>query len=172
MMNDLCKCTLVDGQPRFKALALTDNVPLLTAVANDVEYAEVFVEPLRTHLGKGDVVVALSGSGQSPNILRAVAFAKEQGAVTIGLCGMPGGMLAKLADLRVIVPAERIGQQEDGHLIVSHAIVLALRERIEAYAARLVPARHRPVRRRIASTACVTSSRAVPVSSAAIWSTV
>ncbi|MGH7661706.1 MAG: SIS domain-containing protein [Vulcanimicrobiaceae bacterium] len=138
MMNDLCKCTLVEGQPRFRAIALTDNIPLMTAVANDVEYADVFVEPLRTHLGKGDVLIALSGSGNSPNVLRAIAYAKEIGALSIGLCGSPGGALAKSADLRIIVPAERIGQQEDGHLILNHTIALALRERIELHAVRTV----------------------------------
>lgn len=136
MMNDLCKCTLVEGQPRFRALALTDNVPLMSAVANDLDYAEVFVEPLRTHLRKGDVLIAISGSGNSSNVLRAVAYAKEIGALTIGLCGKPGGILAKTADLCVIVPADRIGQQEDGHLILNHAISLALRERIELHAHR------------------------------------
>lgn len=136
MMNDLCKCTVVAGQPRVRALALTDNVPLMTAVANDIEYAEVFVEPLRTHLRKGDVLIALSGSGNSPNVVRAVAYAKEAGALTIGLCGKSGGILAKTADLSVIVPAHRIGQQEDGHLILGHTISLALRERIELHAVR------------------------------------
>src|SRR5579872_2809044 len=136
MMNDLCKCTLVEGQPRFRAMALTDNVPLMTAIANDLDYAEVFVEPLRTHLRKGDVLIALSGSGNSSNVLRAVAYAKEIGALSIGLCGKPGGVLAKTADLTVIVPADRIGQQEDGHLILNHAIALALRERIELHAVR------------------------------------
>lgn len=140
MMNDLCKCTLVEGQPRFRAMALTDNVPLITAIANDVEYAEIFVEPLRTHLRKGDVLIALSGSGNSTNILRAVTYAKEFGALTIGLCGKPGGMLATSADMCVIVPADRIGQQEDGHLILNHAIALALRERIELHATRGVNA--------------------------------
>jgi len=138
MMNDLCKCTLVQGQPRVRALALTDNVALMTAVANDLEYAEIFVEPLRTHLRKGDVLVALSGSGNSPNVLRAVAYAKDVGALSIGLCGKSGGMLAKSADLCVRVPADRIGQQEDGHLILNHAIALALRERIELHAVRTV----------------------------------
>ena len=136
MMNDLCKCTLVEGQPRFRAIALTDNVPLITAIANDLEYEDIFVEPLRTHLRAGDVLIVLSGSGNSTNVLRAVAYAKETGAVTIGLCGMPGGMLAKSADLSVIVPADRIGQQEDGHLILNHVIALALRERIELHAVR------------------------------------
>lgn len=136
MMNDLCKCTIVEGQPRVRALALSDNVPLMTAVANDVEYAEIFVEPLRTHLRKGDVLIALSGSGNSANVLRAVAYAKEAGALTIGLCGKNGGMLGKSADLCVKIPADRIGQQEDGHLILGHAISLALRERIELHAVR------------------------------------
>jgi D-sedoheptulose 7-phosphate isomerase len=136
MMNDLCKCTIVEGQPRFRALALTDNVPLMTAVANDLEYAEIFVEPLRTHLKKGDVLIALSGSGNSENVLRAVEYGKEAGALTIGLCGNTGGKLAKAADLCVRIPADRIGQQEDGHLILGHAIALALRERIELHAVR------------------------------------
>jgi len=134
MMNDLCKCTLIEGQPRFRAIALTDNVPLMSAIANDLDYDDIFLEPLRTHLRQGDVLIALSGSGNSTNVLRAVAYAKETGAMTIGLCGMPGGMLAKSADLSVIVPADRIGQQEDGHLILNHAIALALRERIELQA--------------------------------------
>ena len=133
MMNDLHKCTYVEGRPRFKALALTDNVALITAVANDVEYAEVFVEPLRAHLNPGDVVIAISGSGNSPNVLRAVSYAKETGAVTIGLCGDPGGKLATLADHRIVFPAPLIGQQEDGHLMLNHAIALALREKIAAH---------------------------------------
>ena len=133
MMNDLCKCTVVEGQPRLRAMALTDNIPLITAVANDIEYADVFVEPLRTHLRAGDLVIAFSGSGNSPNVLRAIDYAKEAGAITVGLCGRPGGVLATKADLCVIVPADRIGQQEDGHLMMAHAIVLALRERIELH---------------------------------------
>jgi D-sedoheptulose 7-phosphate isomerase len=132
MMNDLLKCTLVPGQPRFKAIALTDNVPAMTAFANDQSYEDIFVEPLMALLTPGDTVLALSGSGNSPNVLRAVAYAKEAGAATIGLCGDTGGKLARLADLAVCVPAARIGQQEDGHLILNHTIALALHERIAA----------------------------------------
>jgi D-sedoheptulose 7-phosphate isomerase len=132
MMNDLLKCTLVPGQRRFKAIALTDNVPAMTAFANDQSYEEIFVEPLMALLAPGDAVIALSGSGNSPNVLRAIAFAKETGALTIGLCGEPGGKLAVLADLAVCIPAARIGQQEDGHLILNHTIALALQERIAA----------------------------------------
>jgi len=132
MMNDLMKCTIVEGQARFRAIALTDNVPVMTAFANDIAYEEIFIEPLRALLEPADVLLSLSGSGNSPNVLRAVAFAKETGALTIGLCGDTGGKLAALADLAVCIPAARIGQQEDGHLILNHAIALALHERIEA----------------------------------------
>ena len=132
MMNDLLKCTLVPGQPRFKAIALTDNVPAMTAFANDQSYEDIFVEPLMALLKPGDTVIGISGSGNSPNVLRAIAYAKETGALTIGLCGDNGGKLAILADVSVCIPAARIGQQEDGHLILNHTIALALHERIAA----------------------------------------
>ncbi len=139
MMNDLNKFTSVDGQPRFRGVALTDNVPLLTAIGNDIDYASVFSEPLRNLISPGDVLVAISGSGNSPNILAAMAYAKSVGAVTIGLCGSPGGRLALESDLRVLIPSSRIGQQEDGHLILNHAIACALRDRISATAPEAVP---------------------------------
>jgi D-sedoheptulose 7-phosphate isomerase len=135
MMNDLMKCTIVEGRPRVRAIALTDNVPAMTAFANDIAYEEIFVEPLRAVLRPTDAVLALSGSGNSPNVVRAIAFAKEAGAVTIGLCGKAGGKLAQLADFAITIPADRIGQQEDGHLILNHTIALALRDRIAASAA-------------------------------------
>jgi len=135
MMNDLCKFTLVPGKRRFRAVALTDNVPLMTAMGNDIAFAEIFVEPLRSLGRRGDALVAISGSGNSPNVVRAVEYAREAGITTIGLCGSPGGALARLADLKVIVPADRIGQQEDGHLILNHVIATALRERIDRAAA-------------------------------------
>jgi D-sedoheptulose 7-phosphate isomerase len=136
MMNDLMKCTIVEGRPRFRAMALTDNVATLSAFANDVAYDEIFIEPLRVHLDNRDVVLALSGSGNSPNVLRAIAFATEVGARTVGLCGDTGGKLATIVDVAVKIPAARIGQQEDGHLILNHAIALALYDRIAAAPAR------------------------------------
>lgn len=130
MANDLNKYANVPGRRRFRAIALSDNVPLLTAVANDQSYAEVFVEPLINLLEPGDVVVAISASGNSPNVVCAVEYARAHGAQVIGLCGRPGGRLATLADLAVIVPSDRIGQQEDGHLIINHVLAFALRARI------------------------------------------
>ena len=131
MMNDLNKFTRVEGQPRFRALALTDNVPWMTAVGNDQSYAEIFVEQLQNLMLPGDTVIAISASGNSPNVVRAVEYAKANGATVIGLCGKPGGKLAQLADVKVIIPADRIGQQEDGHMILDHVLSLALLERIK-----------------------------------------
>lgn len=131
MMNDLNKFTIVPGRPRFRAIALTDNVPLLTAVGNDQSYAEVFTEPLQNLLQPGDVVIAISASGNSKNVVQAVTYAQAHGATVIGFCGRPGGRLAELADLKVIIPSDRIGQQEDGHMILDHVLVYALRARIE-----------------------------------------
>ncbi len=135
MMNDLNKFTVVPGRKRFRALALTDNVPLMSALANDREFADIFVEPLRNLARGGDALIAISGSGNSPNIIRAVEYALRYQILTIGLCGSPGGRLASIADLVVTVPSPRIGQQEDGHLILNHTIACALRERILCSAA-------------------------------------
>jgi D-sedoheptulose 7-phosphate isomerase len=121
MMNDLMKFTSVEGRRRFRAVALTDNVPLMTAHGNDRSYDDVFVEPLRNLLTEKDALIAISGSGNSPNVVKAVEYANEI-----------GGRLALLADVKVVIPADRIGQQEDGHLIVNHVVAMALRERIEA----------------------------------------
>jgi D-sedoheptulose 7-phosphate isomerase len=131
MMNDLNKFTIVPGAKRFRAIALTDNIPLITAWGNDASYDDTFAEPLKNLMNDGDLVIAISGSGNSPNVIRACDYALTRGPV-IGLCGFPGGKLAEIATHRVIVPAQFIGQQEDGHLIINHAVATALRGRIEA----------------------------------------
>lgn len=130
MMNDLMKFTSIEGCKRFRAVALTDNVPLMTALGNDVDFEDIFVEPLKNLLEPSDAVVALSGSGNSPNVLKAIDYANSVGAVTIGLCGSPGGRLSMMAQHVLRIPAERIAQQEDGHLILNHVIASAMRERI------------------------------------------
>lgn len=135
MMCDLNKSTSIAGVPRFRGLALTDNVPFLTAVGNDISYDQVFVEPLRNLMEDGDVLIAISASGNSPNIVRAVEYAKTRKATIIGLCGQPGGKLAAAADVRVIIPSDRIGQQEDGHLMLNHVVAAALHERLARIAA-------------------------------------
>lgn len=130
MMNDLNKMTSLEGAPRFRAIALTDNVPYITAVGNDIEYADVFLEQLRNLLLPDDILIAISGSGNSENIIRAAEYARKLGSYVIGLCGNPGSRLCACADSVVTIPAKSICQQEDGHLILNHAIALALRDRI------------------------------------------
>jgi D-sedoheptulose 7-phosphate isomerase len=132
MMNDLNKFTIVEGMPRFRALALTDNMSLVTALANDLAYEDIFVEPLKNLLQPNDLLIAMSASGNSPNIVKAVEYARKIGARVVGFCGQPGGRLAHLADLKVVIPSDRIGHQEDGHLILNHVITAALAQRIQA----------------------------------------
>ena len=125
---DLAKGTITPGRPRFRVAALTDNVPLMTAWSNDVAYEDLFVEQLRSLMRRGDVVVGISGSGNSPNVLKAVEFAHEIGGVTLGFCGFDGGRLSRLVDIPVVVPSECMEQIEDVHLTLCHLVCTALRE--------------------------------------------
>ncbi|HEX2924305.1 MAG TPA: SIS domain-containing protein [Chloroflexota bacterium] len=132
MACDLAKTSNVEGLNRIRAIALTDNAALMTAWANDVSYDEVFAEQLTNLVQPGDLVIAISGSGNSPNVLRAVAVAKGAGAKTVGFTGQPGGQLKGMVDIAVVVPSGRIEQAEDAHLILDHAISVALREAVTA----------------------------------------
>ena len=137
MANDLSKLTISPGQPRMKVVALTDNVPLLTAWANDEGYDRVFVEPLLGFLQPGDVVLAISCSGNSRNVITAVEWAREQGARILAFTGDQGGALAPLADVVVYAPIEAIYQQEDIHLIFNHIIASAIQQHIRQVARRM-----------------------------------
>jgi D-sedoheptulose 7-phosphate isomerase len=134
-MNDLCKGTLghKGDAPwkRFRVIALTDNVSLMTAWANDTDYNHIFSEPLRNLAGRGDVLVAISASGNSPNIIAAVEVAKTIGLRVIGLTGFGGGKLAKLADVSFTVPSNEYGPVEDVHMILDHIITGYLYEKLK-----------------------------------------
>jgi histidinol-phosphate phosphatase family protein len=130
-VNDLNKGTNVQGVPRFRAIGLMDNLPLLTAWSNDAHYAEAFVEPLRNLGRPGDLLVALSGSGNSPNVVQAVRYAREIGMCTIGFTGGHGGQLAALADVAIVVPSADMEEIEDLHLALEHAMIGALRARAQ-----------------------------------------
>lgn len=115
------------GRP-FRAVSLTENVAVLTAVANDHGYEHVFRRQLETLMGPGDVVVAISASGQSPNVLRAVEYANENGAVTVGLTGFDGGRLSEIAQITVHAPTNpgEYGPAEDVHMILDHLVTAYL----------------------------------------------
>lgn len=132
---DLGKGTIVEGNghKRFRVLSLTDNLPLLTAWANDSSYDMVFAEQLRNFIRPMDVAFAISGSGNSPNVLRALEAARAAGAFTIGLTGFQGGRMKALCDLCVVVPSDNMQVIEDFHLAVSHAIFSVVRRRLCAH---------------------------------------
>ncbi len=127
MVNDLNKI-IVPGMPRFHALALTDNIPLLTAWANDAAYERVFAEQMRNYCRPDDLVIALSCSGNSPNILEGVKAAREIGAYVVGVTGNDGGALAGMSDFCLYAPADYIGQQEDIHMMLDHLVTRLLRQ--------------------------------------------
>ncbi len=120
------------GGPRMKVQALTDNVPVLTALANDYGYEHVFSEQLKNMLRPRDVVLAISGSGKSPNVLLALKTARQLGAVTTGIAGYDGGTMRSLCDVCAVVPSDNMRMIEDMHHATLHAIFTALRERLLA----------------------------------------
>lgn len=124
---DLAKTANVPGQPRVRALALTDNVPLLTAWGNDDSYDVVFAEQLRTFVRWHDIVIAISASGNSPNVLAGVEVARAAGATVVGITGFGGGKLQAHCDTCLVVPSHEYGPVEDLHMIFVHAITAALR---------------------------------------------
>jgi D-sedoheptulose 7-phosphate isomerase len=132
LANDLNKQATVPGRPLFRAIALTDNVPLITAWANDADYAEVFAMQLANHVEEGDLVVAISTSGNSPNVLRALEVARDAGARSLGLTGDEGGALRDMVDHCLFVPSPHIGHQEDVHLALDHVLTVAIRAHLGA----------------------------------------
>jgi len=119
---DIVKGASYNRSRRFRIMALTDQLATLTAYANDVSYDCVFVEQLRNFARAGDLVMGISGSGNSPNVIRALEYANSIGCRTIALTGRDGGKLGPLAQLNVQVTAPHMGRIEDAHMIVCHMI--------------------------------------------------
>lgn len=127
---DIGKGTVAAGRKRLRAIALTDNVPLMTAWANDTSYGEIFAEQLRDLIHKDDLVLAISGSGNSENVVRGLETAREFGARTMTLTGFSGGRVKALSDICLIVPSDNMQHIEDAHLFSAHAIFTAIRRRM------------------------------------------
>lgn len=132
---DLGLGPLPSGARRLRIVSMADNAALLTAYGNDIGYDDVFVEQLKNALLPRDVVIGISGSGGSPNVLRAMTYARARGAVTIGLTGrQPTWVkLRALCDVCLQAPLTMMEQIEDAHVICSHVLSLALRERVAAH---------------------------------------
>jgi D-sedoheptulose 7-phosphate isomerase len=131
MTCDLGKGTAPAAGKRLRAVALTDNVALITAWANDAHYEDIFAEQLRNLLHAGDIAFAISASGNSPNILAALSFARQAGASTAGVTGFQGGKMKSLCDVCVVVPSDDMQIIEDLHVSISHSVFRVLRHHIQ-----------------------------------------
>lgn len=137
--GDLAKFVSVDGKRRFRAMALTDNMPLVTALTNDLGWENVYLEQLKNFMREGDVLVVISvhgGSGSdraglwSQNLLKAATFVKDNGGEVVGLAGFDGGVLKQIADACIVVPISSTPHVEGFHLVLTHLICARLRELI------------------------------------------
>jgi D-sedoheptulose 7-phosphate isomerase len=127
---DLSKNTRHQAWPHFKAIGLSDNMAVFSAYANDEGYENVFSQQLANLVMPDDIVIAISASGNSRNILNGVLFAKSQNATTSGFTGFDGGSLATLVDINLHVDSTVIEHVEDIHLMLEHIIVKSLREKV------------------------------------------
>jgi D-sedoheptulose 7-phosphate isomerase len=123
MAADIAKNTIGPNMRRFRVLSLNDNTAMLTALANDLGYEHVFREQLQNLIRPGDLLIAISGSGNSPNVLNAIRYAQAQCAQVVGILGFGGGAASEVVDVSIVVPSDHYGIIEDVHLIINHIIV-------------------------------------------------
>lgn len=128
---DLMKGTRAGGKPTFRVVSLADNIAQITAWANDVSYERVFAEQFLAHARAGDLLIAISASGASPNVLAVAEAARGVGAATIAFTGRGGGRLAELADLAVRASSDQIEVVEDLHLVFAHSLCATTREQLQ-----------------------------------------
>jgi D-sedoheptulose 7-phosphate isomerase len=126
MTSDMNKGACFTAQKKYRFLSLTDCTPLMLSLGNDVNFESIFSEQLKNYAKPGDVVIGISGSGNSPNILRAIEYAKELGCVTVGVCGYSGGKLKPLVDHCFHVKVDDMQLVEDAHMILVHVLMKVL----------------------------------------------
>lgn len=119
------------SEKRFRVVSLTDNAATISAYANDLSFDDIFIQQLRNLVNKGDVVIAITGSGNSKNVVKAMKYGRDCGAITIGMLGFDGGKVKKFLDKYVVVPSSHYGRIEDMHLILEHLITDYLRKKIK-----------------------------------------
>lgn len=130
MAADLAKNTIERNMRRFRIVSLNDNMALLTALANDLGYENVFSEQLKNLIRAGDLLIVISGSGNSPNVVAAIEYARERSAEVAAIVGFGGGRAAELADLAIVVQSDHYGIVEDLHLVINHILVDHFKERL------------------------------------------
>ena len=122
LVCDVLKGASYQRETRFRIMALTDNLATITAYSNDISYDSIFTEQLKNFARPGDLFLAISGSGNSPNVVDAMEYANSAGCRTIALTGRDGGKLGKIAQLNILAPEAHMGRIEDAHLVVCHMI--------------------------------------------------
>ena len=128
MVNDLVKAPAdATGCRPIRAVGLADGTPLMTAFANDLEYAQAYARQIEAYGRPGDVLIVLSGSGNSGNVIEAARTARARGMTVVAMTGYDGGRLKALADVHVHVPCDCMAQVEDAHLVIEHAVVEVLK---------------------------------------------
>ena len=125
-ITDWNKSILMATGVPFRGRSLTENMGLVTAYSNDMSYQEIFVEQLKNILEPGDLLIGISGSGNSENVLRAISYGNEQGNITVGLCGFNGGKLKNLASYSVLAPICDMQISEDIHFTFGHLVMQSL----------------------------------------------
>ncbi|MCX6606578.1 MAG: SIS domain-containing protein [Acidobacteria bacterium] len=128
-------CDVVKGasygrESRFKMMCLLDNGPTVTAYANDVGYEDALVEQMKNFAAPGDLVIAISGSGRSPNVVKAIAWSKENGCQTMSMTGRDGGLLLPMTDCAIHVSEQHMGRIEDAHMVVCHMLSYLFMEQV------------------------------------------
>ncbi|TNE29433.1 MAG: SIS domain-containing protein [Bacteroidetes bacterium] len=114
---------------RFKMICLNDNLPSMMAIANDIGWSDIFIEPLKNFLGPNDLVIGISGSGNSSNVVKALEYAKERGVTTVAMTGFKGGKIGQIADLHVHAPVMDMEVTEDIHMVIFNIVKKAMMER-------------------------------------------
>jgi D-sedoheptulose 7-phosphate isomerase len=127
---DLSKLTALPGQARLRVMSLTDSASTITAAANDFDYSEIFADQLRTFMAPGDVVIGISTSGRSPNVLRAMEYANQHGGISIGITGQAGQALKAIASLTLVIASTSVQRIEDVAGVAAHLACLHTRAKI------------------------------------------
>lgn len=127
--TDWCKTAERKGKKLLRCMSLNDNVPFMTAIGNDMGYDEIFSRQLQNFVNRGDVVVIISGSGNSPSVIKVAKLAKSRGATTIGMTGFTGGKLRKLVDICLHIESDQYGVIEDLHMAAGSILAFYLKQR-------------------------------------------
>jgi D-sedoheptulose 7-phosphate isomerase len=131
MACDLGKGTVVTGKRRFRVISLNDNMAVFSAIANDFGYENVFLEQIKNVINPGDVVVGISASGNSPNVVNAMRYANQAGAITVSIVGFTGGEMKRQSDICIHLQNGHYGPVEDGHMILNHMITTFIKRKFE-----------------------------------------